>query len=84
MKKIIALLLAMVMLLSLVACGTTEPAPATDAAPQAPVEEATNFPTDAEVKGEWYGNEDGTPITLTVCGQSIFLNSVSFLHLEQS
>ena len=38
MKKIIALLLAMVMLLSLAACGTNEPAPATDAAPAAPTE----------------------------------------------
>ena len=38
MKRFISLLLAMVMLLSLVACGTTEPAPATDAAPEAPVE----------------------------------------------
>lgn len=38
MKKIIALLLAMVMLLSLAACGTTEPAPATDAVSETPTE----------------------------------------------
>lgn len=36
MKKLIALLLAMVMLLGLAACGASEPAPATDAAPAAP------------------------------------------------
>ena len=38
MKKTIALLLALVMLLGLVACGASEPAPATDAAPEAPAE----------------------------------------------
>ena len=44
MKKIIALLMAMVMVLSMAACGAKEEAPAeTNAAAEAPAAEAADF-----------------------------------------
>ena len=45
MKKLIAMLLALVMVLSLAACGASEPAPAATEAPAAPA--ATEAPTEA-------------------------------------
>ena len=55
MKKLIALLLALVMVVGLVACGAKEEAapetqPATEAPTEAPTEEATEAPTEAEVE----------------------------------
>ena len=55
MKKLIALLLALVMVVGLVACGAKEEAapetqPATEAATEAATEEATEAPTEAEVE----------------------------------
>ena len=57
MKKLIALLLALVMVVGLVACGAKEEAapetqPATEAPTEAPTEEATEAPTEAEVEAE--------------------------------
>ena len=57
MKKLIALLLALVMVVGLVACGAKEGAapetqPATEAPTEAPTEEATEAPTEAEVEAE--------------------------------
>lgn len=56
MKKFLALFLAMVMVLSLVACGTAEPtateAPAETAAPAAPAETAAPTEPAPEIKGE--------------------------------
>lgn len=70
MKRTIALLLSLIMIVScFAACGQSEEKPA-----ETPVVEATNAPVadsgDAteEVKGEWYGNADGTPITLKIWG----------------
>ena len=53
MKKLIAMLLALVMVIGLVACGAKEEAapetqPATEAPTEAPTEEATEAPTEAE------------------------------------
>jgi len=56
MKKLIAMLLALVMVIGLVACGQKAPEaapetqPATEAPTEAPTEEATEAPTEAEVE----------------------------------
>lgn len=66
MKKIIALLLAMAMMLSLVACGgksQPETQPVAEPATQPVAAEG-----EAQQTGEWYGNDDGTPVTLKVWG----------------
>ena len=58
MKKLIAMLLALVMVIGLVACGQKAPEaapetqPATEAPTEAPTEEATEAPTEAEVEAE--------------------------------
>lgn len=69
MKRSIAFLLSLLMIIScLAACGQSAETP-TDS----PAVNVTNPPADSgntseEVKGEWYGNADGTPITLKIWG----------------
>ena len=69
MKRSIAFLLSLLMIIScLAACGQSAETP-TDS----PAANVTNPPADSgntseEVKGEWYGNADGTPITLKIWG----------------
>ncbi len=77
MKKLIALLLALVMVLSMAACGASEPAP-TDppkqetpatpdapATPETPVEEENRVDVD-EMDTSWIIDEDPTAVTGTV------------------
>lgn len=62
-KKFLALFAALALVVSMLCgCGSTS-APAETAAPAADSGEAT-----ATVSGEWYGNADGTPVTLKVWG----------------
>lgn len=62
MKKILALLLSLAMTAGMLSgCGSKKEPEATTSTPA-----STSIP--AAVDGEWYGNADGTPVTLKVWG----------------
>ena len=68
MKKLIAMLLAMVMVLSLAACGASEPAPTEAPATEAPAA-APEAPAAPAAPAEFNGKLQA-PFAITSCGQS--------------